>query len=112
MLAGELQAACLMCSIARRFNTEDLDTCLASLLKIDATGSVDIYSDLYHLRSGLNLPERQLRDPIELTGYAVALIRLERKLSKRNDLLQAIRASLGEITRNLSNFLLNHSSTL
>ena len=56
-LAGVLQAADLVRGIARRGQArmEDVDTCLASLLKIDATSSIDIYGDLHHLRPGLRL---------------------------------------------------------
>ena len=93
-LAGVLQAADLVRGIARRgqANAEDVDTCLASLLKIDAPSSVDVYGDLHHLHSGLRLLEQQLGNPrdMELTRYAVALLGLERKLSRRADLLSAL----------------------
>ena len=115
-LAGVLQAADLVRHIARRgqANAEEIDTCLASLLKIDAASSIDIYGDLGQLRSGLHLLEKQLSNPsdIELTRYAVTLLGLERKLSGRTDLLQAIGVSLEEITQNLSHFPMNHSNTI
>ena len=115
-LAGVLQAAALVRGIARRgqANSEDIDTCLASLLKIDAPSSVDVYGDLYHLHSGLRLLEQQLGNPrdMELTRYAVALLGLERKLSRRADLLSAIGASLEDIVRNLPHFPVNHSNTV
>ncbi|HRX61473.1 MAG TPA: high frequency lysogenization protein HflD [Candidatus Competibacter sp.] len=115
-LAGVLQAADLVRGIARRGQArmEDVDTCLASLLKIDATSSIDIYGDLHHLRPGLRLLEQQLGNPsdIELTRYAIALLGLERKLSRRPDLLKAIGASLEEIIQNLPHFPINHSNTI
>jgi high frequency lysogenization protein len=115
-LAGVLQAADLVRGIARRgqANSEDVDTCLASLLKIDAPSSVDVYGDLHHLHSGLRLLEQQLGNPrdMELTRYAVALLGLERKLSRRTDLLSAIGASLEDIVQNLSHFPVNHSNTI
>jgi high frequency lysogenization protein len=115
-LAGVLQAADLVRHLARRgqANSEEIDTCLASLLKIDAASSIDIYGDLAQVRSGLRLLEKQLSNPsdIELTRYAIALLGLERKLSGRTDLLKAISASLEEIAQNLSHFSLNHSNTI
>ncbi|MBK8181822.1 MAG: high frequency lysogenization protein HflD [Candidatus Competibacteraceae bacterium] len=115
-LAAVLQAADLVRGIARRgqANTEDVDTCLTSLLKIDANSSIEIFGDLPRLRSGLHLLEQQLSNPkdIELTRYAVALLGLERKLSGRADLLQTIGASLKEIIQNLPHFPLNHSNTI
>ncbi|HRD64916.1 MAG TPA: high frequency lysogenization protein HflD [Candidatus Competibacter sp.] len=115
-LAAILQAADLVRGIARRgqANLEDVDTCLASLLKIDATSSGDVYGGTDHLQSGLRLLEQQLGNPrdMELTRYAVALLGLERKLSRRTDLLQAIGASLEDIIRNLSHFPVNHSNTV
>lgn len=115
-LAGVLQAADLVRHIARRgqANAEAIDTCLASLLKINAASSIDIYGDLGQLRAGLHLLEKQLSNPsdIELTRYAVTLLGLERKLSGRTDLLQAIGVSLEEITQNLSHFPINHSNTI
>lgn len=115
-LAGTLQAADLVRSIARRgqANPEEVDTCLNSLLKIDAASSIEIYGDTRQLRSGLQLLEKQLGNPsdMELTRYAIALLGLERKLSQRSDLLKAIGISLEEIVQNLPHFPINHSNTI
>lgn len=115
-LAAILQAADLVRGTARRgqANLEDVDTCLSSLLKIDATSSGDVYGGTDRLRSGLRLLEQQLGNPrdMELTRYAVALLSLERKLSRRADLLQAIGASLEDIVQNLTHFPVNHSNTI
>jgi high frequency lysogenization protein len=115
-LAGTLQAADLVRSIARRgqANPEEVDTCLNSLLKIDAASSIEIYGDTRQLRSGLQLLEKQLGNPsdMELTRYAIALLGLERKLSQRTDLLKAIGISLEEIVQNLPHFPINHSNTI
>lgn len=115
-LAGTLQAADLVRSIARRgqANPEEVDTCLNSLLKINAASSIEIYGDIRQLRSGLQLLEKQLGNPsdMELTRYAIALLGLERKLSQRTDLLKAIGISLEEIVQNLPHFPINHSNTI
>lgn len=115
-LAGTLQAADLVRSTARRgqANPEEVDTCLNSLLKIDAASSIEIYGDTRQLRSGLQLLEKQLGNPsdMELTRYAIALLGLERKLSQRTDLLKSIGISLEEIVQNLPHFPINHSNTI
>ena len=115
-LAGTLLAADLVRGIARRgqASPEAVDTCLHSLLKINAASSMEIYGDLQQLRPGLRLLEQQLGNPgdIELTRYAIALLGLERKLAQRADLLKAISASLEEIVQNLPHFPVNHSNTI
>jgi high frequency lysogenization protein len=115
-LAGLLQATDLVRGIARRgqAHAEDVDTCLASLIKIDATSSSDVYGGIDRLRPGLRLLEQQLNNPsdMELTRYAIALLSLERKLSRRADLLHAIGSGLEEITQNLPHFPINHSNTV
>jgi high frequency lysogenization protein len=64
-LAGVLQAADLVAAIAQRGQAEpeDVDTCLASLLKIDAPSSAEIYGGSARLHSGLRLLEQQLGNP-------------------------------------------------
>ena len=80
-LAGVLQAADLVRGIARRgqANPEDVETCLNSLIKIDAASSDDVYDGVLRLRPGLQLLEQQLGNPrdMELTRYAVTLLSLE-----------------------------------
>lgn len=115
-LAGVLQAADLVRGIARRgqANAEDVDTCLASLIKIDAPSSIAVFGDLQRLRTGLRLLEQQLANPrdMELTRYAVALLGLERKLARRADLLKAVGAGLEDIIQNLAHFPVHHSNTV
>ncbi|MBL8251686.1 MAG: high frequency lysogenization protein HflD [Candidatus Competibacter sp.] len=115
-LAGLLQAVELVRAIARRghANAEDVDTCLGSLLKIDAPSSSAIYGGSHRLRAGLRLLEQQLSNPrdMEITRYAVALLGLERKLARRGDLLKAIGEGLEDIIQNLTHFPINHSNTV
>lgn len=115
-LAGVMQAVDLVRAIARRgqLNAEDFETCLSSLLKIDAASSIDVFGSLASLRAGLGLLEQQLSNPrdMELTRYVVVLLSLERKLSRRSDLLQTIRTGIEDIIQNLPHFPVNHSNTL
>jgi high frequency lysogenization protein len=115
-LAGMMQAIDLVRGIARRgqANADDMETCLASLLQIDAASSAAIYGGLARLRAGLRLLEQQLDQPrdMELTRYAVALLSLERKLARRPELLNAIRDGLEDTIHNLSHFPVDHSNTI
>ncbi|MFO1421404.1 MAG: high frequency lysogenization protein HflD [Candidatus Competibacteraceae bacterium] len=115
-LAGAMQAADLARGIARRgqANPDDIETCLASLIRIDAPSSADIYGGIARLGSGLRLLEQQLNNPrdMELTRYAIALMRLERQLSRRDDLLRLIRAGIEDIIQNLAHFPLDHGNTI
>jgi high frequency lysogenization protein len=115
-LAGMMQAAELVRDIARRGQalSEDVETCLASLIRIDAASSAAVYGGVDRLRSGLRLLEQQLNHPqdMELTRYAVTLLSLERKLSRQADLLNVLRAGLEETIQNLPHFPVDHSNTI
>lgn len=115
-LAAAMQAADLVRSIARRgqANQDDTETCLNSLLQIDAPSSADIYGGIFRLRAGLRLLEQQLQNPrdMELTRYVVTLLRLERQLARRDDLLLLLRSGIEDIIRNLAHFPIGHSNTI
>jgi high frequency lysogenization protein len=115
-LAGAMQAADLVRGIARhgQVNPDDAETCLASLIRIDASSSAEVYGSVDRLRPGLRLLEQQLNNPrdMELTRYVVTLLRLERQLSKREDLLRLIRAGIEDLIGNLAHFPVAHSNTI
>ncbi len=115
-LAGAMQAADLVRGIARhgQVNPDDAETCLASLIRIDASSSAEVYGSVDRLRPGLRLLEQQFNNPrdMELTRYVVTLLRLERQLSKREDLLRLIRAGIEDLIGNLAHFPVAHSNTI
>jgi len=115
-LAGAVQAADLVRAIAQRgqASSDDVETCLLSLIQIDAASSAEIYGSIARLRTGLRLLESQLNHPqdMELTRYVVALLGLERKLARRSDLLRAIRAGIEEVIQNLNYFPVSHSNAI
>ena len=67
-LAGLIQSVDLVRTIARRSQADpdDLATCLASLLRIDAENSAAVYGGIAALRSGLRLLEQQLDSPQDM----------------------------------------------
>jgi len=115
-LAGVMQATDLVRSIARRgqIQADDFETCMASLIQIDAPSSVDIYGGINRLLTGLRLLEQQLHNPqdMELTRYVVTLLRLEYKLSRREEMLDTLSAGIKDIIQNLAHFPLTHSNTI
>lgn len=115
-LAGLIQATALVRDIARRgqANPEEIETCLDSLIQVDAPSSPAVYGGVARLHSGLRLLEQQLNQPqdMELTRYVVTLLSLERKLSRRADLLDVLRAGLEEIIQNLPHFPVDHDNAI
>lgn len=115
-LAGMMQAADLVRNIARtgQASADDVETCLSSLIRIDAPSSADVYGGAGRLKTGLQLLEQQLHNPRdkELTRYVVTLWSLERVLSRRPDLLSALRVGVEDIIANLAHFPVTHSNTI
>lgn len=115
-MAGLYQTAAQVRAIARRGQADpaDFETCLESLFKIDAASSEDVYGGTGNLRSGLRLLAEQLRNPddMELTRYVVALLVLERKLSRRPRLLEAIRRGIEAAGSQRQYFPLTHDNVV
>ena len=115
-LAGAMQAADLARGVAQRgqADPEAVETCLTSLIRINASSSAEVYGGVARLQPGLRLLEQQLNHPqdMELTRYVVTLLRLERQLSRRNDLLETLRTGIAGVVQNLAHFPLDHSNTM
>src|SRR5512144_2704497 len=97
-LAALLQASSLVRAIATsgQVDPDAFAACLISLLRIDADSSEAVYGGTANLRLGLRLLCEHLQYPrdMEITRYVINLLVLERKLSKRSDLLRKIRAGI------------------
>lgn len=115
-LAGAMQAADLARNIAQRgqADSDAVATCLSSLLQIDASSSAEVYGGIARLQPGLRLLEQQLSNPqdMELTRYVVTLLRLERQLARRHDLLDILQDGIVGVVQNLAHFPLDHSNTI
>jgi len=118
-LAGILQALQLVQQTAHG-RPCDVDTLRASLHSINLLESdsvAAVYGGIEGVRTGLGLVQAQLlsgtRKPdIELSRYLVLLLHLERKLSKRPDLLEHLRAGVESVQRQLEHFGLLHANVL
>ncbi|MFM8331307.1 MAG: high frequency lysogenization protein HflD [Candidatus Methylumidiphilus sp.] len=117
-LAGLTQAVQLVRNIARNGSAddEDLETCLSSLLKINADSVEDVYGGLKKLKNGLSLLERQLGDPetvdTEMARYAAALVYLESKYQKQPTMQKTVRAGLERATTQAAHFSVIHENVL
>ncbi|SEH05062.1 high frequency lysogenization protein HflD [Candidatus Venteria ishoeyi] len=95
-LAGVMQAADLVRQLARngKMDTPVFQTSIGSLLKLEADSTADVYGGLAGVETGLNtlllyLNNTQQRD-MEVMRYTLGVIILEKRLSRREDLLDAI----------------------
>ncbi len=97
-LAGVFQAAHLVSRVARRGLAEasTLEASLASVLALDADSVEAVFGGAVGVSDGLRVMRQQLgpgtggRD-LEVTRYVVGILHLERKLSRRPELLRRIR---------------------
>jgi len=102
-LAGLMQALALVRAVALRGSCDAaaLHESLASVLRIDADNSAEVFGGIGNLRLGLQTLVEQLdkpRDP-SLTQMALTVLRLERSLAARPDLLERLRCSIETIEK-------------
>lgn len=96
-LAGIFQAARLVQQTSRAEKRDAAATTasIQSLFVTDPQSVSDVYGTTADLQVGLQILQQQLssntagRD-LELTGYVITLMHLQRKLSRRDDLVKAI----------------------
>lgn len=104
-LAGILQASGLIRSLAVNGQTDAgaARASLASIFKIDAENAADVFGGVANLRYGLETLVAQVdsgqRDP-GLTRLLINIMRLERVLAGRSDILQTLRDGIEAIGRN------------
>ncbi|HEX3896688.1 MAG TPA: high frequency lysogenization protein HflD [Rudaea sp.] len=102
-LAGVMQALALVRSIAQRGSCDAtmMRASLISTLRIDAESPEAVYGGLANLRLGLETLVAQFdtktKRDIALTRMAVSVLRLERSVSRRSSVKNALRASLLEM---------------
>lgn len=109
-LAGIFQCATQVAQVARRGTTDgaSFETCIHSLFVLNPEETADVYGSRAALRPGLQalaqqLEGRQGRD-VDITGYALALLLLERKLARRRELLDLISTGIQNAQRQADHF--------
>lgn len=116
--AGIYQACHQVKSVAwhGRHDAPELDSLIGSIFKIDSVDIDDIYGGRDRLRQGLGLLAREL-DPekpeydTEITRYILTLLAIHRKLLKRRQLQQTLRAEIEKSATQLRHYGTNHPNT-
>jgi high frequency lysogenization protein len=116
-LAGVFQAAALVRSTATSGSQDAtaLEASIASILRIDADSPAEAVGGVAGVRLGLEALIQQLdRNPGELavSQIAVAVLRVERKLSGRPGMLQSLREGIEAIQRQVDHLGVAHVSVL
>ena len=117
-LAGLYQAVNCVIRIARQgsVDTEIMQPCIHSLFQVDAENVESVFGEPGVLANGARrlvaqLTGRPERD-LELTRYAVQVIKLERELARRPDLLDIIAEGIREAQSKRVHFDLLHPNLL
>lgn len=118
-LAGIVQAAKLIRHIGTLGQCDEatLKTCIDSIFKIDAPTVEAIYGDILHLHMGLEAlrdllnNQTQSKDS-ELARYVLALIHLERKLSKNPEMLALLKTGIERASAQAQYFSSLHENVM
>lgn len=110
-LCALMQTVTLVQQIADtgQVNNSDFETMLNSLLNKDASSAEAVYGGLANLKTGIQQFNQQLskqKDPKEvvLLRYAIGLLHLEKKLSKRPVMLDIISQEVAKIPQQIDYF--------
>jgi len=118
-LAGIFQVATLVQQIARNGKASGaaIEACLESLFKIESNSVIEVFGSPAAMTLGLKCLKEQLsadnrQKEIEITRYVIALLHLEKKLSKSSALLDQITQGLEKTRSQMSYFDLTHENVL
>lgn len=117
-LAGVFQAANMAANIAEQgmVDSRSMEASIHSLFKIDAESVESVYGGLQGVESGLRLIQQQLgekrTDNVLVTQYVIALLHLERKLSRNRAMQQQIRDGIRSAEERIAHFHLLHTNII
>lgn len=114
-LAGLFQGASLVRQLAQEGRCDEaaLESSLASIFRIDAPDVAAVFDGVRGVRLGLRTLLTQLeggQPDVGLTRMAVTVIRLERRLARRRDLMQALHEGIVATQRQVDHFGLGHTT--
>ncbi|UXI70014.1 high frequency lysogenization protein HflD [Tahibacter amnicola] len=114
-LAGIFQSAALVRTIAVTGNndTAAFESSIASILRIDADSPAQVFGGIAGVRLGLEALTQQVDDPqraAAVTQIAAAIMRVERKLARRRDLLDRLREGISGVQRQVDHLGIGHSA--
>lgn len=118
-LAAVCETAYLVQQLARQGTCDDqaMRALLDSILNTDPSTAESVFPDQYLLRDGYHSLVEQLgnnRNPknIELTRYVIGMVALERKLSGRRKVLNALGERIQHVKRQILHFDLTSDTVL
>ena len=117
-LAGVFQSAQLVQQIARSGQASGaaLEASLETLFKFDSVNVEDVFGGLASVTTGLRTLKKQLSSmnekDLEITRYVIALLHLEKKLSKNPDMMAQIAKGLERAKEQMSYFSLTHENVI
>ncbi len=118
-LGGVFQAAWLVDQVARRgmLPQSEFETCLSSLFETSPPDTEAVYGSRYEIKRGLQTLTEQLQGDEDkrnayIMRYAINLLQLERKLSKRPAMLKKIAEGLDGAAHQIKHFGLTHSNVV
>lgn len=118
-LAGVFQAASLVKDVATsgRFDETEFATCLRSILLTEPDSTLAVYGDVAAIRTGLHILVNQFgnashKRDLDVMRYAVALLHLQRKLSRRPDMLHTIAAGIKRVKKQHEHYALTHTNVV
>ena len=117
-IAAVFQAAALVNQIATKgiVDEHDLKTAIQSILNLDPESTLGVFGNYENLRTGLytliaHLNDGQQRD-MNVARYVISLLHLQRKLSKRQDMLESISKGVTRAQEQANMFGLTHSNVM
>lgn len=118
-LAGVMQSSMLVHELARTGHcaAAPLQTCLHSVLQIDAETAEGVYDGINGLRAGLELFQEELRrntarrEP-EIRRYCAGVLYLERRLSTRREIANRLHKGIEAAQAQASFFSETHDSVI
>lgn len=116
-LAGMFQAGSLVRQAARegRVDSDAFEASLGSILKLDAATTEAVYGGVGGVRAGLRIlqslfdPSTKQRD-LEIARYVVAIVALEKKLSRDSKRLQSLGEGIDRAKRQCEMFPVTHTN--
>jgi len=118
-LAGVFQAVALVNELATtgQLDTHDFETSIRSIFETDPDNVNEVYGQIEYLRTGLNTLIEQLGNEknqrnLNVARYVIALLHLQRKLSKDKELLQKLSDGIERAKRQSEHFHLTHDNVI
>ncbi|MFT5880363.1 MAG: high frequency lysogenization protein [Moritella sp.] len=117
--AGVCQAAALVNQLARTGNCDDtlLTNTLSSVIITDPSQTIEVYGGYDKIELGYKTLIAQLTNASSgpdsaLTRYMIGLMALERKLTKRNDILNMLGERISQVKRQTHHYALTDEQIL